>query len=119
MTTLAARLRHRVEFQEQTTTRNSEGDAVTTWATAELDSDTPLDSVPAEVLTGPGREFIEAGQKQGTTAARITVRWFPGLMLSWRVLWDGRTYNIESAETDITGRREWRLKCSEGANDGE
>jgi SPP1 family predicted phage head-tail adaptor len=116
---LSARLRHRVEFQAQTTVRDSEGRAVTTWETAALDSGTPLDLVPAEVLTGPGREFVESGQKQATTAARIVVRWFPALSPSWRILWDGRTYGIETAETDITGRREWRIRCTEGANDGQ
>ena len=119
MSDLSARLRHRVEFQEQVTTRDSEGRATVSWETVMLDSETPLDSVPAEVLTGPGREFIESGQKQGTTAARINVRWFPGLLSSWRVLWDGRVYNIETVETDITARREWRMRCSEGVNDGE
>jgi head-tail adaptor len=74
---------------------------------------------PADVVPLSGREFIQSGQKQGTTAARINVRWFPGLMLSWRILWDGRTYGIETADTDVTGRMEWRIRCTEGANDGE
>ena len=119
MSDLSARLRHRVEFQEQTTVVDSEGREILSWDTVALDSETLLDSVPAEVLTGPGREFIQSGQKQATTAARINVRWFPGLMLSWRILWDGRTYGIETAETDVTGRREWRIRCTEGANNGQ
>lgn len=119
MTALAARLRHRVTFQAQATVRDSEGVQQTSWDTAQLDSATELEDVPAEVLTGPGREAVIAGQTNADTAARITVRWFPGLLPSWRILWDGRVYNIRTFDTDMTGRREWRIRCTEGMNDGQ
>lgn len=113
------RYRHRVEFQEQVDEPDSETGAITrTWSTVYLDSDTPLDSVPAEVLTGPGREFNAADAKQAETSARINLRWFPGLLPSWRVLWDGKAYDILSIETDATARREYRLRCKEGLTDG-
>ncbi|HAR44693.1 MAG TPA: head-tail adaptor protein [Nitrospiraceae bacterium] len=116
---LAHRLRHRVEFQELVEEQDSEtGASVLTWVTAFLDSDTPLDSVPAEVLTGPGREFRESGTTQAETTARINLRWFPGLSSEWRLLWDGRVYNIGSIETDATGRREYWLRCTDGVSDG-
>jgi len=116
---LSHRLRHRIEFQALTEDQNSEtGETVLTWVAASLDSDTLLDSVPAEVLTGPGREFRESGTTQAETTARINLRWFPGLLATWRVLWDGRVYNITSIETDATGRREWRLRCVDGISDG-
>jgi len=115
----AQRLRHRIEFQELVEEQDSEtGASITTWQTAYLDSDTPLDSVPAEVLTGPGREFRGTGTTQAEATARINCRWFPGLLETWRVLWDGRIYNIQSIETDITGRIEWRLRCVDGVSDG-
>lgn len=116
---LSHRLRHRVEIQEQAETQNpTTGDITYTWQTVYLDSDTPLDSVPAEVLTGPGREFAGADTKQAETDARINLRWFEGLTQKMRILWDGRTYDITGMETDITGRREWRLRCKEGVTDG-
>ena len=62
MTTLAPRLRHRVTFQQQGTERDSEGVSHTVWQNVWLDSDTELADVPAEVLTGPGREAVIAGQ---------------------------------------------------------
>lgn len=115
----AQRYRHRVEFQEQFEEQDSETGAITRdWDTVYLDSDTPLDSVPAEVLTGPGREFNAADAKQAETSARINLRWFPGLLPSWRLLWDGKTYDILSIETDATARREYRLRCKEGVTDG-
>lgn len=119
MSTLAPRLRHRVTFQEQVTERDSEGVEVTNWQTVWLDSDTELADVPAEVLTGPGREAVIAGQVNADTVARITVRWFPGLSQSWRILWEGLIYNIRTFDTDATARREWRIRCTEGMNDGQ
>lgn len=116
---LASRLRHRIEFQELVEDQDSEtGAMVQSWQTAYLDSDTPLDSVPAEVMTGPGREFRNSGTTQAESTARINLRWFPGLLETWRILWDGRFYNIQSIETDVTGRREWRLRCVDGVSDG-
>ena len=119
MTALAPRLRHRITFQEQTAERDSDGVLQVGWANVWLDSDTELASVPAEVLTGPGREAVIAGQVNADTAARITVRWFPGLSQSWRILWDGLVYNVRTFDTDMTGRREWRIRCTEGMNDGQ
>ena len=116
---LQNRLRHRIEFQELVEDQDSEtGESVFNWVTATIDSETLLDSVPAEVLTGPGREFRESGATQAETSARINLRWFPGLLATWRILWDGRIYNITSIETDATARREYRLRCVDGVSDG-
>ena len=77
--------------------------------------------VPAEVLTGPGREFLQSGQMQSDVAARIRVPWFPGgIDASWRVLWDGRVFDIKGdPDLDASGRREYRIKCKAGVNDGQ
>lgn len=116
----AQRYRHRIEFQEKVTTQDGQTGAITyEWATVFLDSDTPLNSVPAEVLTGPGREFNAADAKQAETTARINCRWFNGLSPEWRILWDGRVYDIVSTETDLTARREWRMRCRDGVSDGD
>lgn len=116
----SGRLRHRITFQEQVEVRDSEGVLTVTWENAWLDSDTELTDVPAEVLLGPGREFNASGKAQSEVAARITCRWFPGLQSSWRILWDGRVFNIGGEpETDATGRRELRIKATAGVNDGQ
>lgn len=117
---LAYRLRHRVAIQEVYYAQDPEtGEMEPTWSTVMLDSNTELDSVPAEVFLGPGREFEAAATTQAGIDARITLRWFPGLTQQMRILWDGRVFNIESMETDLTGREEWRLKCSSGVNEGD
>ncbi len=115
---LAHRLRHRVTFQRQVSI--DEGQFIRTeWQNAWIDSEIELVDVPAEVLTGPGREWVGSGTVNAETSARITLRWFPGLMPSWRVLWDGRVFNIQSIETDRTGCREWRLRCMDGPGEGK
>lgn len=94
------------------------GAVTTVWQTAMLTPEIPLVDVPAEALTGAGREVMAADTKNAETTARINLRWFPGLLPSWRVLWDGRIYDIQSIETDATGRREWRLRCVDGPSEG-
>lgn len=111
--------RHRITFQEQVETRDSEGAVSIAWANVWLDSDTELADVPAEVLTGAGREFNASGQVQAETAARVSLPWFDGLQASWRIQWDGQVFNIGSIETDATARREYRLRCTAGVNDGQ
>lgn len=109
---LAYRLRHRVALEELITVK-APGGRVETWQSLALDSDTVFDAVPAEVLTGPGREVVASGAPQETGVARVTIRWFPisdERLGRCRVVWNGRAYRIESVETDRTARQEWRLK---------
>jgi SPP1 family predicted phage head-tail adaptor len=108
---LAHRLRHRVTIQEQHITHDPDTNARSvSWAALVVDGVT-LSDVPAEVLTGPGREFYQSGAWQGERAARMHLRWFPGLTHSMRILWEGVPYDIQSIETDMTARREYRLRC--------
>jgi len=122
---LAHRLRHRVTLEAKAApVRDEDGYLVSgsgDWQPVVLPDGTVLETVPAEVLTGPGREFQGGASTQSETAARINLRWFPASardMATWRVLWDGRTYNIQSVATDATARREWRLRCVDGPGEG-
>jgi head-tail adaptor len=113
------RYRHRIHIQEPIDTQDPvDGSIARTWETVYWDSDTPLDDVPCEVLTGPGRELHSADTKLAETTARINVRWFEGLLPTMRILWDGKVYDILSIETDVTARREYRLHCKDGLTDG-
>ena len=110
---LAYRLRHRVSIQELVEVQDTTTGAVTRgWEDV-------YTNVPAEVLTGPGKEFVQSGATQGEITARINMRWFPGLTQKMRIVWDMSVYNIVSIETDMTGRQEYRLKCSSGVTDGQ
>lgn len=106
--------RHRVTIQHRVTTRDpADGSEVLSdWLTF-------TGNVPAEVLTGAGRELVAANAEQAEITARINMRWFPGLTSQMRILWDGMVFAIEAPpETDSTARREWRVRCSDGLNDG-
>lgn len=110
---LAYRLRHRVSIEELITAKGPDG-RVESWQILALDSDTVFDAVPAEVLTGPGREVIASGAPQESGVARVTIRWFPisdERLGRCRLVWNGRAYRIESVETDRTARQEWRLRA--------
>lgn len=122
----AYRLRHRITLQKKAEPdRDGDGYIIPGsggWHTVVLKDGTELKDVPAEVLTGPGREFQGGAATQSETAARINMRWFPSLedeLAAWRVLWDGRVYNITSANTDGTARREWRLRATYGPSEGQ
>lgn len=115
---LAARMRHRINFEMQQESKDAQGRSSVQWVDAVIETGEVMTEVPAEVLTGPGREFLTSGQLQTQIDARITCRWFPGLMGSWRVVWDDVVYSILWWETDPTSRRELRIRCQLGVNDG-
>ena len=123
---LAHRLRHRVTFQSKGEPQRDDNGYLIPgsggWQTVTLADGTKLEDVPAEVLTGPGREFQGGAATQAEISSRINLRWFPASerdMAAWRVIWDGRTYNIQSIEADATARREWRLRCVDGPSEGQ
>lgn len=81
-------------------------------------------NVPAEVLTGPGREGAAAGAERAETDARINIRWMPGIDTQMRVIWESEPnakrpeFAIQSMELDATGMREIRLWCVHGRENG-
>lgn len=108
---LSHRLRHRVAVQQIMESQNSQTGAISeVWVTRVLDDNTVLNAVPAEVLTGAGREFVQGGAVQSEFNARMNLRWFPDLTMKMRIVWDNKVYQITSIETDVTARREYRLK---------
>lgn len=108
---ITQRLRHRVAFQSPTSTQDQYGAETIVWTTEYA-------SVPAECLTGAGREAIQSNSKYAEADLRVNCRWFAGLDASWRLVWEGKNYDIVSIETDVTARREYRLRCKEGVSDG-
>lgn len=117
----AYRLRHSITFQQPVETRDPlTGGLLVDWQDAEVGGKKMV-GYPAEVLTGEGRELLAADTIKAQIAARINVPWFSvgeQELATWRILWDGRIYNIESISTDKSARREWRFKCSGGVNNG-
>jgi len=116
---LAWRLTHRVAIEELVEVQDTETGAIThTWRTLTVGG-TSLGAVPAEVLTGPGREQAAAGTKLAETSARVQMHWFPGLTTKHRIVWDGMPMDILAIQTDRTGRREYQINCRYGITDGK
>ena len=111
-------LRHRVEFQRPVRAKDSEGRTAETWETAKTSDLRSLKCVPARVVRKFGGESASDGSTYSSTSAEFMVRWFSGLSQVWRILADGRVYNIESFKTDNTGRRHYQIIASEGKNNG-
>lgn len=118
----AYRLRHRITIQVNQPVKNpTTGAMVDDWQTATADDGTVLVDVPADVLTGGGREHAAANTQVLQVDARINLRWFPmadTALAKCRILWDGRVFDINGVTTDITARREWRLTAKHGVNNG-
>jgi len=114
----SGRYRHRITIQQRAEARGGAGEVIVTWVDA-FPAATALGGIPAEVLTGPGRELRAAGGEEGETAARINFREMPGVDQAQRVLWNGFVFNIRSIEFDATAKREIRLMCTAGVNDGQ
>lgn len=111
--------RHRISVERKVETQDpTTGEVSHTWEPLTLSSDVTTAAVPAQCLTGPGREARLSGAPQAAATLRVTCRWFPGLLQTDRVVWQSVAYDIAGIETDATGRREYRITCTGGLNDG-
>lgn len=108
----AGALRHRVELQQPTETRDSHGGVRQTWATVQ--------TVYASVEPIGGKEYFAAQQVQSDTTHRVRLRWNPDFTptTKWRVRYDGRDFDIEAVIEMFERQREWHLMCKERHQDG-
>ena len=102
----SGKLRHRIEIQQSTDTRDGFG-AVSgqtwnlfcyAWASIE-----PLS----------GREYFAAAQTQSEVSHKITMRYKAGIKTYFRVTWNDRIFNILSVINTREENRELILYCSE------
>lgn len=101
----AGRLRHRLTFEEATESRDSFGDLQKSW------SDFVTVWGAAEPLRG--REFFDARRENVEAEIRFRIRHRDDIDEKMRVVWDGRTYDIESL-LDVDGRgRELHVMATE------
>jgi SPP1 family predicted phage head-tail adaptor len=65
------------------------------------------------------REFIAAAASQSEVAARVVVRYRPGITSAMRILHRGKVYNIQGVLADRDSGLDYlTLPCSEGVSDG-
>lgn len=68
----------------------------------------------AKMRPGRGRETMVGGVLTAYTAEVITVRWFPGISEKWRVVFEGRTFNIRDIADIDEMHQFYELACEEG-----
>ena len=105
--------RHRIEIQQKVESQGSSGEPIHTWQTV-----SGLESVPAEILSGLGKESESSSVKRGQKSARISFRWTDGITEEMRIIHNNIAYDIAAIDYDATGRREIRLSCISGLTDG-
>ena len=115
---LAHRLRHSIKIQSPIESQDDDsGEIITIWQDIELS--TGKSDMPAEVLTGGGKESYAENSKFSEVAARINIRWFPypqQELYKCRIIWESQIMNIIDVQTDLTARQEWRFKCEAGVS---
>jgi SPP1 family predicted phage head-tail adaptor len=103
-------LRHRITLQRKDIVKDPEGIAIETWA--------DVATVWASVEPIRGREYFQAAAVNAENTVRFRIRYRPGIMPNMRVLYNGRTFNIQSV-IDVNERhREIQLMCQEVTNGG-
>lgn len=108
-------LRKRVQIQQRATTQDTFGQQSTTWTT--------LATVWADIEALSGREAMAAQAANVDISHTITVRYQsifaqPKIVATYRVLYNGRIFNVHSMENIEERNAIVVLTVSEGMNDG-
>ena len=111
----AGTLRKRVSIQSRSTALDSFGGQSTTWAT--------IATVWAEIVALSGREVMLAQAERVEVSHTITMRYQPIFaapitVAAYRVLYQGRIFNVRSSENVDERNRVILFTCNEGLNDG-
>ena len=108
----AGKLRHRVKFQAPGLVQDPvTGEMQPGW--------TDFASVWASIEPLSARDFIAAQANQSEVAARIVIRYRPGILPTMRILHRGKVYAIQGALPDTDSGLEYiTLPVSEGVSDG-
>ena len=109
----AGQYRHRIDIQDWAAIRDQEtGGFTEAWVTV-------FENVPARIAPASGREFLAAQAIQSEIAARIVIRYRPGLNAGQRILHNGDIYNVYAWLPDQESGRDYvSAPCSRGVNGG-
>lgn len=108
----AGPLRHRVTLESGSETQDSAGGIVLSFTT--------VATVWASVEPVRGKEYFAAQQVASDVTHLVRLRRQPGISptTKWRVIFNGRKFDIESVIEVLERRREWQLMCIERHQDG-
>lgn len=104
----AGRLRHLVDIQQKSVTRNTFGEEVVTWATF-------ADDIWASVEPIRGQEFVALRQQGSELTTRIRCRYVSGVTPSMIVRFNGEEYAISEVISPMERDRELELLCVKAA----
>lgn len=99
------KLRHRITLQEYTTTKDSYGAEIESWADKV--------SVFASIEPLSGREYFKAQQINAEVTTSITIRYISGVLPKMRIRLSDRYFEILSVINPEEKNRELRLMCRE------
>lgn len=108
---LSQRMTERITIEQPVRVRDpATGSTSTTWSVWSAGS-TPMAHVPAHVLTGPGREPVQAGARYTEADLRVEMHYVEGINPTMRVVWRGQPYGVVAVDYDASARRVVRLTC--------
>lgn len=101
---------YRVILQRRDSSRDRLGGETVTW------KDVGVTWAAAVPLSG--RELIAAQQKHAEITTRFRIRYRAEMSPAWRVIWEGRSYDVLDV-VDVDGQHwELDLLCSSGLRNG-
>lgn len=98
-------LRHRITFQELTTSVNENGFEEQNWE--------GYKTVWAAVSNLHGREYYAAAAVQAENTVKFTIRYLPDINTSMRILFRGKQYNITAIDNIKYQNRYLEIKAQE------
>jgi len=107
----SARLRHRINIERKTETRDAQGGVIETWNSFLL-------AIPAEIVTLQGRELLAAQSIHAGVTVRMTLRQRNDVIPAMRIKHIDKIYNIKAIISDPTQVKSMAVFCEEGMNDG-
>jgi len=105
----AGRLRHRLILQSKAETRDSYGATLITWDT--------VATVWGAIEPLSGKEYFAQQEVQSESKVRIVIRYYSGVLPSWRVSHGGLYYDIEDVLNHDTRNRQLTLMCRQGVSE--
>jgi SPP1 family predicted phage head-tail adaptor len=105
----AGRLRHRCILQSKTYTQDAYGAEVVTFSTEA--------TVWGAIEPLSGKEFFSQDSVQAEARVRIVIRYYSGVLTTWRVKHEGLLYDIKHVQNQDTRDRTMELMCGQGVTD--
>jgi SPP1 family predicted phage head-tail adaptor len=106
----AGLLREQIVIQSRADSVNSYGQPVAAWSA--------FATVWAAIEPGRGREYFDAQGLQVVEPMRFRIRWLSGMTTLHRILYDGKTFDIDYVEDFLARDREMHIYASTGLTQG-